>query len=266
MARTIRGTRDGKRHRPKQKRAEPAVATVAEIVTLPILGRVPMIRSAESGVRIIDPRHELKIPPGVILGDVSRQRYSYASFRYAYADETRTCQQCRVSFTFLAKEQKFWYEVLQFPFYSVAVRCVACRRQRRTDRAVAARYQASVPLQTSDDATELCEFAAALCDLHERLGTGRPDHVIAAARKARRVEPRWADPLYWESRGQALAGRDTVATELLGRFVEEALTERASRRLVDDARRRLAPPGSENTARPASTRRLNARSRKSWDD
>jgi len=56
--------------------------------------------------------------------------------KYFYVDETRKCIQCGSEFTFRAAEQKYWYETLKFNFSSVPVRCVQCRRQRRSEHAL----------------------------------------------------------------------------------------------------------------------------------
>lgn len=239
MAQTNLGARDGKRRRPRQPR---------NIVTLPIVGDVPLVRSRSNpDLWAFDPTYLPALPEGAIRGDITRQIYCCDKPRYAYVDEHRSCVQCDTEFVFAATEQKYWYETLQFRLDSVAIRCGPCRRQRRSHRAVVGNYQAVVPLRQSSEAGDLIEFASALCEMIERVGPGKPAEVVAAARKARRAEPDWADPLYWEARGHDLDGRQVRAVELLGRFVAQATSGPATRRLVVDARRRLA---DHHTARP----------------
>ncbi|MEK7425947.1 MAG: zinc-ribbon domain containing protein [Actinomycetota bacterium] len=216
-------------------------------MTLPIVGDVPLVRESSSDVWTYDPKFLPRLPEGAIRGDITRQIYCCGKPRYAYVDEHRQCLQCDAEFVFAAAEQKYWYETLQFRLDSAAIRCLSCRRQRRSHRAVVGNYQATVPLRQSSDAGDLIEFASVLCEMIERVGTGKPAEVVAAARKARRAEPGWADPLYWEARGHDLDGRQPKAVELLGRFVAQAISGRATRRLVDDAQRRLADHHTEHS-------------------
>jgi hypothetical protein len=105
---------------------------------------------------------------------------------------------------------------------------------------VTARYEAAVGFRTSDSPDELLEYAAALCDLIDRNGQGRPSDLVAAGRRAHRADERAVDALYWEARGHLFAGRPVQAHRLLTQFIDEAKPHRqATRRLVDDARRRL---------------------------
>jgi hypothetical protein len=237
MAQSARGARTGKQQRPKR-----AAALGAPTLWFPVVGHVPLIRDENTpGGWAIDRQATPKLPLGAIRGDLTRQTFCCASPRYAYLDENRDCVQCGATFVFGAAEQKYWYETLQFSIHSHAIRCLACRKQRRSDRAIRQRYQAAAPFEHSKDADELIEFVAALCEMIERLGAGKTDLMLHAARKARRARPEWADPLYWEARAHDLAGRGARAVAGYEAFVEEAgRTGRATRRLVEDARRRLA--------------------------
>jgi hypothetical protein len=208
----------------------------ARTVTLPIVGEVPMVRHPEYGHWTFSPNFTPPLPKGAIRGDITRQIYCCATPHYLYVDANRVCVQCGEPFVFSAKEQKYWYETLQFRLDSNAIRCAACRRQRRTRRAVALRYEQSAVHKNSDSAEELIEFATALAELVDRCGTGKPDQIVAAARKARRLNAEWVDPLYWEAKGHLLAGRRAKAVEVFQRFVDEASPATATRRLVADAK------------------------------
>ncbi|UUO06860.1 zinc-ribbon domain-containing protein [Blastopirellula sp. J2-11] len=54
-----------------------------------------------------------------------------------YQDQLIRCIGCGTEETWTAMQQKWWYEVMKGSIYSRAVRCRACRRQRRTIRAAA---------------------------------------------------------------------------------------------------------------------------------
>jgi hypothetical protein len=246
MSRTVRRSKPGARvpppppKRPKVDRSkEPQPEPEYSYVDRPIVGKVRMVRTSSAGWKY-DPTFVPKLPKGAIAGDITRQVYCCASPHYAYVDSTRTCVQCRQHFVFSATEQKYWYETMQFNLHSTAIRCVVCRRKRRSDTAISRRYQEVLPLHESSDPIELIEFVSALHEMIERTGTGKVGDLVAAARRARKLEPTWGDPLYWEALGHHLAGRSSKSTELLQRFVDECSTGRATRRLIEDARRRLS--------------------------
>jgi hypothetical protein len=130
---------------------------------------------------------EPRLPPGAVRGDVSKQVFCTAHYepKYFYLDETRTCVQCGAAFTFAASEQKFWYERLKFNFRSVPIRCLACRRQRRSEHALreeVANARAEVRRCADDPRTQLA-LARAIVELFRKTGTGSLDEAIAAARR-----------------------------------------------------------------------------------
>ncbi|MEF2251072.1 zinc-ribbon domain-containing protein [Ralstonia solanacearum] len=51
-----------------------------------------------------------------------------------YVDVHFTCRDCASQEVWTAAQQKWWYEVAKGYVYSTAVRCLACRRQRRSGR------------------------------------------------------------------------------------------------------------------------------------
>ncbi len=84
----------------------------------------------------IDPDFRPKIPEGAVPGDISPQIFCsyYHVPKYFYVDSKKTCLQCNKKFVFKAKEQKYWYETLQFNFHSQTIRCPSCRKKKRTEK------------------------------------------------------------------------------------------------------------------------------------
>ena len=161
--------------------------------------------------------------------------------RHFYVDDERTCIQCLEVFVFSAQEQRFWYEDLGFTFDSKPIRCVACRRDRRTDRRRA--DAVTVARGRPDDAQAQLELAAAIVEHVAAYAEGNADTAIYAARRARQLQPELQIAYYWEARAQELAGRAGKAVELFDRFLEAAgrSTQRSSQaRLSDATRRRTA--------------------------
>jgi DNA-directed RNA polymerase subunit RPC12/RpoP len=73
-----------------------------------------------------------KPPKGAIIADLSRHapHNSNGSPEY-YVDQTRKCRDCGKEFTWTAKRQQYWFEVLKIPIRVQAVRCAACGRKLR---------------------------------------------------------------------------------------------------------------------------------------
>jgi hypothetical protein len=240
LRRPAKGRDNDRRAKAKAKSPRPSPPPVRK-VTLPIVGEVAMIpeQRGEGTVWWYDPDLLPPIPKGAIRGDIRRQRFCCDAPRYAYMDDDRTCVQCSEQFTFGAAEQKYWYETLQFDLSSTAIRCVGCRRKRRSEASVRRRYNAVVAFRSSDNARELIEFATATIELFERVGAGNLDHAMAACRKAFRVEPAWADPLYWQGRVHELAQRPERAEICYAEFLSLRASHAATRRHLDDATRRV---------------------------
>ncbi len=144
---------------------------------------------------------------------------------------------------FRAAEQKHWYESLKFHFDSVAVRCVDCRRKRRSELSLQHELKdakARVAQEPESAAAQL-GVAEALVRYHQRTGLGRLDHALPAARKARRLlkghpasDGARAD--FWEASCQALAGRPAQARPLFERFVERSHAGKRGATLLAEAR------------------------------
>jgi len=193
----------------------------------PFYGRVRVVRRPSSGSSkehwTYDPDYEPELPPGAVRGDVAKQVFCSACHvpKYFYVDEESQCLQCGRSFTFGAKEQKYWYETLKFNFHSAAVRCPDCRRLRRSERALReqiAHARAAIRNAPHDPAPHLA-LARALVEYHERTGQGQLDDAVAAARRAARLWPQAPDVLLWEGVAHARAGRTKRARECLTRFL-----------------------------------------------
>lgn len=152
--------------------------------------------------------------------------------KYFYLDEPRTCLQCGIDFTFRAAEQKHWYETLQFSFASVPVRCLGCRRRRRSEHALReqiARAKAGLRAGAGDPAVHL-SLARAIVEYHLRTGHGNLSEAVAAARQAATLWPDSTEPLFWEGVAHHRAGREKKARSCLVAFVTSAEPRFASLR------------------------------------
>ena len=207
----------------------------------PVYGDVPLVEGP-FGFRY-DPAFEPRLPKGAVRGDVSKQEFCTAHYnpRYFYLDQRRTCIECEDEFTFGAKEQKHWYETLKFNFNSVPVRCLRCRRRKRSDHALreqlarAREERARCP----DDPSTLVALARAIVELHKQTETGNLDEAISAARAASRSPAPRPEPLYWEGVAQLRANRPARARECLMRFLAKGPTGRENRTWVKNAKAHL---------------------------
>ena len=66
---------------------------------------------------------------------------SYETPQDYYRDLDFTCVDCGSNETWLAEQQKWWYEAAKGDVWRVAVRCRACRRRERERKAAARRIQ-----------------------------------------------------------------------------------------------------------------------------
>lgn len=217
----------------------------------PLFGDIPLIEhrvAFANGKEIVyyeaDPNYEPPLPPGAIRGNVHKQRFCSAHNigKYFYVDEQRTCVQCNQDFIFSAKEQRFWYEVLDFHLDTRGLRCLKCRRQRRSDNALRQQIGAArKELRTNaDDPRALLDLASASVRLREREGHGDLDEAISAARKAGDLWRDSAEPSFWEAKAQQLAGREQKAAPLFVRFLERARKVHRLAKLVAEAESCLA--------------------------
>lgn len=67
---------------------------------------------------------------------LARHNHTYGTLPAFYVDTIFTCRDCGQEQVWTAKQQKWWYEERLGPIDSTAVRCLPCRRARRTQRAI----------------------------------------------------------------------------------------------------------------------------------
>ena len=227
-----------------RKRGAMAAATSEHRVHHPRYGEIPLIRESVEGQdgRMhewwrYDPDYSPPLPRGAVRGDARRQVYcrSHHIPKYFFVDEERACVQCGSSFVFRAAEQKHWYETLKFNFSSVPIRCLGCRRQRRSEHALReqiARAKAEVRASATDPASHL-SLARAIVEHHERTNNGNLAEAISEARRAAALWVDSPEPLLWEGIAQARSGRREKARQCLetflsqGRHPSAALVQRA---------------------------------------
>jgi len=189
-----------------------------------------------------DPDYQPTMPKGAVRGDVRAQEFCRQCHvpRYFYVDVDRRCVQCGEEFTFSAREQKYWFEGLKFHFDSRAIRCRACRRSRRSDKALNAQLSAlATDLRARPkDAALWVAQAEALLRLREKTGHGDLDKALASARKAEKIWPEHAPAIYWQARAQDLLGREVAALATYARFLDHPSVRR-HRALWRQARVRL---------------------------
>jgi tetratricopeptide (TPR) repeat protein len=171
-----------------------------------------------------DPDHHPSLPHGAVRGDPHRQVYCAGHHvpKYFHVDEEQSCVQCGREFTFGAEEQKYWYEVRQFNFGSVPVRCLSCRRQRRTEHALRERIALARRMVDGDprDPAAHLALAEAIVTYHERTDAGDLNQAVAAARRAAELWPECLEAAYWEGAAQARAGHRRRAAERLQAFLD----------------------------------------------
>ena len=223
-----RGTRDGARSPKKPTPPEPHSFEHPRYGTVPII--VDRSWQGEDGQTLTnykcDPDYKPPLPRGAIRADVHRQQQlgGYDLPLYYYQDAGRVCSQCRRPFVFSAKEQRYWYETLGIPLHCTAVRCVQCRRQRRTVRALSERIGLA-RRQVEDSpksATVQLDLAEALVRYRQSAGEGNMQQAVAAARKARRLSKQQSESYFWEALAQHAQGRLEIAKQLLETYLEIA--------------------------------------------
>jgi hypothetical protein len=217
--------RDRKKKRPR------AAKTAPKFIQHPLFGKVPLIRHSGVGFEgrlyewwEYDPNYQPSLPRGAVRGDVRKQVYCTAHNmpKYFYVDEDGECIQCGRSFVFRAEEQKYWYEILKFNFSSIPIRCVDCRRQRRSEHALREQIaRAKDDVKKKNPAGHIA-LARAMVEYHERTQHGNLDEAVAAARKAAAIWPDSFEPLLWEGIAHALAGRRQKARQSLNSFLSNS--------------------------------------------
>ena len=220
--------RDRKKRRRKGART---VGRNSKVVRHPLFGNIPLIHHSDvspDGYRYewweYDPNYRPSMPRGAVRGDVLKQSYCTAHHvpKYFYIDEDGECIQCGKSFIFHAAEQKYWYETLRFNFGSIPIRCVECRRKRRSEHALREQIAAAKAEIRKMNPAAYIALARAIVEYHERTQCGNLDEAISAARKAEAVWPGSHEPALWEGIAHALAGRRQKARTSINRFLSNS--------------------------------------------
>lgn len=212
-----KGSRDGKRTREAKPRPPKANTPYGDI---PIVKHVYHAPDGQAyPYYFYDLDFKPQLPPDAVRGEPRRQRFCDMCHypRYYYLDQDKVCIQCNKSFVFSAKEQKFWYETLQFHFDSEAIRCPLCRKQRRTINALNNQVAATLASakENPNDPDALIRVAEAYVRRFQRTGKGNLNHAISAARKARKLWAKADDSWFWEGLAQHLSGREDIAEKIL---------------------------------------------------
>lgn len=217
--------RDGKQRRKPRRASSQSEPRYARD---PLFGNLPLIHHSNIGINgktyewwQYDPDFQPPLPQGAVRGDVRKQNYCPAHHtpKYFYVDEDRQCIQCGRDFIFQAQEQKYWYETLKFNFSSIPIRCLHCRRERRSDHALREQIaRAKAEVRKMNPAGYIA-LARAIVEYHERTQQGNLDEAIAASRKAATLWPDSYEPNLWEGIAHALAGRRQKARSTLKTFL-----------------------------------------------
>lgn len=217
-----------RKRKPKQPAAPRKKAATAESTIQTRFGelRVRHVRGHPATWHTYElvPGEMAKLPPGSVRASPLRQVFGLGGPHLFYVDIERRCRSCHRMFVFSAKEQRHWYETLKFFECSTAVDCQNCRRDRRAARKLLATHsEVSKSAQSRpEEPRAQLEFAKSTFALRVRLGRGNLASGIAAARRARRLNPRLVETLYWEGRLQELAQRPDRARKCLEDFTLEA--------------------------------------------
>jgi len=104
-------------------------------------------------------------PKSVIPADEKKQNYAMYPRRF-YVDQEKQCITCDRWFLFFAKEQKYWFEELNFYIDADCVKCVECRKSDQELKRKALKYQSLISKndRTENETKELKKLAQDLFD------------------------------------------------------------------------------------------------------
>ena len=216
------------RGKKRRKQKKPTVATEPVFSFDRVFGNIPLIchETVNPDGKVYkwwqyDPKYEPPLPRGAVRGDVSKQVFCTACHtpKYFFVDEERHCIQCGNAFVFKGSEQKYWYETLKFNFSSIPIRCVSCRRERRSEHALLQQIARAKAEVDSKDPAPYLALARAIIEYHEKTDHGDLNQAIAASRKAQKLWPDSVEPSLWEGIAHARAKRPARAREALTRFL-----------------------------------------------
>lgn len=173
-----------------------------------------------------DPDFRPKIPPGAVSGNINKQVFSFGFDvpKYYYEDKERKCVQCGENFVFSAKEQKYWFETLQFNFNTEAIRCLSCRKQKRSEKALVNELALlkKSHKENPKDPYIMLEMARVICTFFECTSKGDLEEAISFSRKAMRSDKTLVEGFFWEAMAQKLSGRDEKSKKLFETFLQSA--------------------------------------------
>jgi hypothetical protein len=231
--------------RPKQR----AQDAPPKFVSHPLYGKVPLVPTGDGTDRTQalyqwDPDYQPPMPRGAVKGNIRKQNlhYPWHMPKYFYVDEHRTCIQCEEDFLFGAAEQQFWYEALRFYGKIVPIRCLKCRRKKRTESAVNSQLSAAKTALKKNprDPALLLALAEGIILLCEMTGHGKLSEATTAAREARKLDSNAHEALFWEACAHRLGGRHEKARRLFAEFSTLAVRSRKQQDLQRKAKEYLA--------------------------
>lgn len=178
------------------------------------------------------------IPVGAVLGNPNRQVLYSAFPKYYYEDIEKTCIQCGEDFIFSAKEQKHWYEDLQFIIYAECLRCISCRRAKRNKTTLNNQLDAAQQYynQHPEEPYAMLGLAEAICAYYKAHQSGRINLAISLARKSRKKNPRLVESIYWEALALELSGNHEKAVPLFNTFIENGTGQKRCNALIKNAK------------------------------
>lgn len=101
-----------------------------------------------------------------IVANTAIQNYSMYAIE-VYVDIEKICRDCHRWFIFFAKEQQYWFEVLNFYVDADCVKCCECRKKDRSVRNLQSDYAdlMNVNQRTTKQTKQLKQIALALFEL-----------------------------------------------------------------------------------------------------
>jgi tetratricopeptide (TPR) repeat protein len=231
---------------PKKEKAKSKKAPGKQYLMHKDYGKIPLIDVPYIGTdgrthatHVLDYNYRpTVIPHGAVMGDPNRQ-VLYGSFpKYYFEDIEKTCIQCGNDFIFSAKEQKHWYEDLQFIIYAECLKCMACRRLKKSKVALndqlssAQKYYNQYP----NEPYAMLNLAEAICMYYKAYHSGRITLAISLARKARKTNAMFVEGLYWEAMALMLSGNNKKAIPLFKEFIEKAPSGKRCVALIKNAK------------------------------
>lgn len=213
----------------------------------PLYGRIRLIprtvldrKGQASVIYEYDLDFKPSLPRGAIRGDLRKQNMCFCCHvpRYFYVDEQKKCIQCGETFIFSAIEQKYWYESMRSRGAAEVVRCLSCRRRRRSEKVLRAQIASAKTDVRHDpgDGTAWLLLAASIVRYHQRTGQGNLEEAISAARRARKLMPKAAETIFWEALAGLQSGRHQKPWQMLETFVRLEPRSKREYDLLQEAR------------------------------